>query len=49
MKKVNAVDEEHVVLFTGYDMDDVKRLGVDARNCAVLDSTCSSTVCGKTG
>ena len=23
------------------------RLGLDARNCVVLDSACSSTVCGK--
>ena len=25
--------------------EEVRRLGVDARNCAVLDSACSSTVC----
>ena len=24
----------------------MRRLSVDAPNCAVLDSTCSSTVCG---
>ena len=24
----------------------MRRLGVDARNCAVLDSACGSTVCG---
>ena len=47
MKRVNAVEEEHAVLFTGYDRDEIRRLGVDARNCAVLDSACSSTVCGK--
>ena len=46
MKKVNAVEEEHAVLFTGYNTEEVRRLGVDARNCAVLDSACSSTVCG---
>ncbi|CAC5372113.1 unnamed protein product [Mytilus coruscus] len=27
---------------------DIVELGNDARNCAVLDSACSSTVCGKT-
>ena len=46
MKKVHAVEEEHAVLFTGYDTNEIRRLGVDARNCAVLDSACSSTVCG---
>ena len=46
MKRVHAVEEEHAVLFTGYDKNEVRRLGVDARNCAVLDSACSSTVCG---
>ena len=46
MRKVNVVDEEHAVLFTGYNTEEVRRLGVDARNCAVLDSACSSTVCG---
>ena len=45
LKKVNIVDE-HAVLFTGYNSDDVRRLGTDARNCAILDSACSSTVCG---
>ena len=46
MRKVNVVQEEHAVLFTGYDIEEVRRLGDDARNCAVLDSACSSTVCG---
>ena len=46
MRKVNVVEEEHAVLFTGYNTEEVRRLGVDARNCAVLDSACSSTVCG---
>ena len=46
MRKVNVVQEEHAVLFTGYDIEEVRRLGVDACNCAVLDSACSSTVCG---
>lgn len=34
-------------LFTGYSKQDLSQLGVDARHCAVLDSACSSTVCGK--
>ncbi len=46
MKRVNAVKEEHAVLFTGHDTNEIRRLGADARNCAVLDSACSSTVCG---
>ena len=45
--KVNLTEDEHVVLFTGYNNNEIARLGVDARNCAVLDSACSSTVCGK--
>ena len=44
MRKVNVVEEGHAVLFTGYNTEEVRRLGVDARNCAVLDSACSSTV-----
>ena len=35
------------VLFTGDEKDDVIRLGVESRFCAVLDSACSSTVCGE--
>ena len=46
MAKINIADEEHAVLFTGYNTEEVQRLGIDARNCAVLDSACSSTVCG---
>ena len=34
------------MLFTGYNTEEVRRLGIDACNCAVLDSACSSTVCG---
>ena len=45
--KVNFTEDEHAVLFTGYNKDEIARLVVDARNCAVLDSACSSTVCGK--
>ena len=44
---MNVTEDEHAVLFTGYYKDEIARLGVDARNCAVLDSACSSTVCGK--
>ena len=44
---VNVTEDEHAVLFTGYNKDEIARLGVDARKCAVLDSACSSTVCGK--
>jgi len=47
MKKVNVVEEEHAVLFTGYDREEMRHNGVDARNCAILDSACSSTVCGR--
>ncbi|CAG2239162.1 unnamed protein product [Mytilus edulis] len=49
LSKVHITEEEeHAVLFTGYQKQDIKQLGNDARNCAVLDSACSSTVCGKT-
>ena len=46
MKRVNVVEEENVALFTGYNNKEIQHLGVDARNCAVLDSACSSTVYG---
>ena len=46
MRNVNVVEEEHAVLFTGYNTEEVRRLRDDARNFAVLDSACSSTVCG---
>ena len=36
-----------MVLFTGYNKGDIVQLGIDAHNCAVLDSACSSSVCGK--
>ena len=48
--KVNIteeVDEEKVVLFTGYNTGEIQRLGEEATNCAVLDTACTSTVCGK--
>lgn len=44
---VNVTKDEHALLFTGYNKDEIARLGVDAYNCALLDSACSSTVCGK--
>ena len=37
----------HVVLFTGYNKNDLTQLQIEAHNSAVLDSACSSTVCGK--
>ena len=40
--KVNVTENEHAVLFTEYNKYEIARLGVDARNCAVLDSACSS-------
>jgi hypothetical protein len=46
---VEEPEEEHAVLFTGYHKKkDVSHLGMEVQNCAVLDSACSSTVCGKT-
>ena len=47
LRKVHVVEDENVVLFTGYNKAEVHQLGIDARNCAVLDSACSSTVCGE--
>lgn len=32
--KVNITEDEHAVLFTGYNKDEIARLGVDARTCA---------------
>lgn len=37
---------EKVVLFTGYNKNEIERLGEEAINCAVLDTACTSTVCG---
>jgi transposase InsO family protein len=39
--------QENVVMFTGYDKDQVRILGDESRNCAVLDTACTSTVCGR--
>ena len=47
MSLTNVVEDENAVLFTGYIKEEVRCLGIDARNCAVLDSTCSRTVCGE--
>lgn len=48
MSKVNVTEsDEHVVLFTGYNKQEVTQLGVEAGNCAVLDSACTSNVCGE--
>ena len=38
--------EEQVVMYTGYNQDEIQRLGNESRNCAVLDTACTSTVCG---
>ena len=45
--KVNITEDENVVLFTGCNKRDIVQLSIDAHNCAVLDSACSSTVCSK--
>ena len=47
IKKVHLVEDENVVLFTGYNKEEIYQLGIDARNYAILDSACSSTVCGQ--
>ena len=47
MAKVNITEDEQIFLFTGYHKGDIAQLGIDARNCTVLDSACSSTVCGE--
>ena len=46
LARVNIAEDEHVVLFTGYRKGDITQLGIEAQNCAVLDSACNSTVCG---
>ena len=41
-------DTANVLLFSGNDKQNMPQLGLEARNCAVLDCTCSSsTVRGK--
>ena len=39
-------EKENVVLFTGYNRGEIQRLGEEAINCAVLDTACTSNVCG---
>ena len=47
MPKVNtSVEEEQIVLFTGNNLDDWQQ-DMDLGSCAILESACSSTVCGK--
>ena len=53
MAKVNLVtakdpELERAVFFTGYQNDHISQLSAEARNCAVLDCACCSTVCGET-
>ncbi|XP_071114334.1 uncharacterized protein [Haliotis cracherodii] len=43
----NEETVEQVILFTRNIKDNMAQLGNDARCCAVLDSACSSTVCGR--
>ena len=38
---------EDVVFLTGFNKCGVRRFGEEARKCAVLDSACTSTVCGE--
>lgn len=45
-ENVKAVSDENVVLFTGYDKEEVGQLGEEGMGCAVLDTACTSTVCG---
>ncbi|VDI35885.1 Hypothetical predicted protein [Mytilus galloprovincialis] len=42
-ERVNITEEEEEVMFPGNVREDITRLGMDARNCAVLDSACRST------
>ena len=50
-ENTNAYEVEHcqeeACLFTGKDVGQMFVLSAEAQNCAVLDSACSSTVCGK--
>ena len=40
-------DNDIAVLFTGTDMGSTAELRTETQNCAILDSACTSTVCGK--
>ena len=44
-RRVYVLEEENVVSSTVYNKEEIHQLRVDARNCAVQDSACSSTVC----
>ena len=47
MSKINtSMVEEHMVLFTGNKLGDWQQ-DMDLGNWAILNSACSSTVCGK--
>ena len=37
---------KQAVMFTGYNQTEIQHLGRESRNCAVLDTACTSTVCG---
>ena len=43
----DAFDEEAFCLYTGKNLNEMFVLSTEAKNCAVLDSACSSTVCGR--
>lgn len=47
MVKVNIFNIEYVVLFIGFQREDMFCLCVDVQNCVVFDSVCSSIVCGQ--
>lgn len=44
---VELEGEGHVILYTGYSENNLRTFTIEALNCAVLDSGCSSTVCGR--
>ena len=44
---ITEEENETAVLFTGAQKRSIAQLGIEAQNSAVLDSVCSSTVCGK--
>ena len=47
MTKVYTAEDEHVVLYTGCVTDKNAEIKTNSSDCAVLDSGCSSNVCGK--
>ena len=47
MTKVYTAEDEHVVLYTGCVTDENAEIKTNSSDCAVLDSGCSSNVCGK--